>query len=267
MTALVARDVHIEWEGRAVLAGVSLTLDPGDFLVLVGPNGAGKTTLIRAAVGLVHPLRGTLRLDGRDVARIPPRERAAKVAWLPQLPVSSEPHSALELVAAARYRFEESHSRSRTAARHTLERVGAGRLEARPITALSGGERQRVAIAALLAQEAPLLLLDEPANHLDPAQQLDIYRLLGSLWREGVGILCVTHDVNCLAALPDAGSARVMGLASGRCRFQLELGSAQLPDALSDLFAVPMRVLEEGGARAILPWPGRVSDSPPEGAA
>ncbi len=265
MTALVAENVRIEWDGRAVLSEVSLTLDTGDLLVLVGPNGAGKTTLIRAAVGLVPPTRGTLRLDGRDVSRIPHRKRAAQVAWLPQLPVSSEPYPALELVAAARYRFDESHAHSRAAARRALARVGAAQLEDRPITALSGGERQRIAIAALLAQEAPLLLLDEPANHLDPAQQLDIYRLLGSLWREGVGILCVTHDVNGLAALPDAGSARVMGLARGRCRFQLELGSAELPDALSELFAVRMRVLEEDGARAILPWPGRASNTPPAG--
>ena len=265
MTALVAADVHVACGGRAVLSGVDLTLRPGDFLVLVGPNGAGKTSLIRTAVGLTRPTRGTLRLDGRDVARIPHRQRAAQVAWLPQLPLSSEPYPALELVAAARYRFGESRAQSRAAARQAMERVAASGLETRSITALSGGERQRVAIAALLAQEAPLLLLDEPANHLDPAQQLDIYRLLGSLWQEGVGILCVTHDVNCLTVLPDPSRARVMGLAQGRCRFELALSSPQLPTALSGLFSVPMRVLEEGDARAILPWPAGASTDPPDG--
>jgi iron complex transport system ATP-binding protein len=265
LTALVAENVHVQWGGRAILSGVSLTLDPGDFLVLVGPNGAGKTSLIRAAVGLVQPTRGTLRLDGHDVAQMPHRKRAARVAWLPQLPVASEPYPALELVAAARYRFGESVAHSRGAARRALGRVGAAQLETRPITALSGGERQRVAIAALLAQEAPLLLLDEPANHLDPAQQLEIYRLLGSLWQQGVGILCVTHDVNCLTVLPNADRARVLGLAGGRCQFELTFGSAELPDALSELFGVRMRVLEEGRQRAILPWPGGASTPPSEG--
>ena len=267
MTRLVADDVHVQWDDRVVLSGVSLSLAPSDFSVLVGPNGAGKTTLIRAAVGLVRPTRGSVQLDGHEVAEIPHRRRAAQVAWLPQVPGSSDPYPALELVAAARYRFGESHARSRAAARHALDRVGASSLERRPVTSLSGGERQRVAIATLLAQEAPLLLLDEPANHLDPAQQLDIYRLLGSLWREGSGILCVTHDVNCLAVLPDTGSVRVVGLARGRCRFQLALSSAQLPDALSDLFEVPMRVLEEGNARAILPWPAQATTPPPHGGA
>jgi iron complex transport system ATP-binding protein len=265
LTVLVADDVCVHWGERAVLSGVNLRLGPGDFLVLVGPNGAGKTTLIRTAVGLIRPTRGTLQLDGQEVARIPHRQRAARVAWLPQLPITTDPYPALQLVAAARYRFGEPYAHSRAAARRALERVDARSLEDRPITTLSGGERQRVAIAALLAQEAPLLLLDEPANHLDPAQQLDIYRLLGSLWSEGKGILCVTHDVNCLTVLPNASRAQVMGLAHGRPRFELSLSCAELPDALSELFEVRMRVLREGEARAILPWPEQPRSTPRDG--
>jgi iron complex transport system ATP-binding protein len=252
VNGLQIRNLHVRVKGRTLLAGVDLTLGRGDFIALVGPNGAGKTTLIRAALGLAEAAEGYVRLDQRDVGSYRPRDRAARVAWLPQVRRAVEPYPAVELVAAARYRFRESHARSAQAAAEALARVGAATLATRPITELSGGEQQRVALAALLAQQTPLLLLDEPANHLDPAQQREVYGLIGRLWQQGSGVLCVTHDINLLASLRPATPPRVVGLAAGRLRFDLPFDAPELASALSQLFGVAIRWLEDNGCRALV---------------
>jgi iron complex transport system ATP-binding protein len=221
----------------------------------VGPNGAGKTTLLRAALGLITPSRGKVLLAGRDARSLKPRQRAAHVAWLPQHAGSSEPLSALEAVMAARYRFFEALGTSERAALRALERVGMAAHAAARITELSGGERQRVAVATLLAQEARVALLDEPANHLDPAQQLETYRLLGELWSEGTSILLVTHDLNLLSQLGATERVRVVGLAGGRVRFSASYDAASLPAELSQLFGVEFAALERAGRRVLLANP------------
>jgi iron complex transport system ATP-binding protein len=125
--------------------------------------------------------------------------------------------------------------------------------EAALLSELSGGERQRFAIAALLAQAARFLLVDEPANHLDPARQAETYALLGSLLDGGVGILCVTHDVNLLAHV--GTTPRVAGLADGELCFDTTLAAEALPERLAELFGVPMHSAHAGSTRLIVPMP------------
>ncbi|MCE9672250.1 ABC transporter ATP-binding protein [Myxococcus stipitatus] len=245
--------------GRVLLEGVSLRVAPGDFVAVVGPNGAGKTTLLRVALGLQRVDAGRATVDGRDVASLSPRERAALVAWLPQRVQVSEPITVLEHVVAARYRFHESRRRSEEAAREALAHVQAEALGARPITELSGGEQQRVAVAALLAQQSPLVLLDEPANFLDPAQQLELYALVGRLWRAGKGVLCITHDINVLAhalAPGAAGRLRVLGLSGGRTAFESHYDAPELGEALGRVFGVRMRDVRIDGQRVFVALPG-----------
>lgn len=263
-------DVSVKIGGRALLDGVRLTLASGELVALLGRNGAGKSTLLKAALGLVAPSQGKILVSGatndatngatndaangtpaaKPVARLSGRERAARLAWLPQHFAVQEAFTAVELVATARFRFDEPHAASRAAARRALGRTGAAALEERTVSTLSGGERQRVAIAVALAQEAPLLLMDEPASHLDPAQQLAMYRLIGELWRAGHGILCVTHDPNLLHHVLAAGEAdrvRVIGMSEGRLTFERTLDDAALPEALSQLFGLRVaRVVHEG---------------------
>jgi iron complex transport system ATP-binding protein len=246
-------NVSVRAGERMLLEDVSLGLQPGELVALVGPNGAGKTTLLRTALALHRPSHGRVTLDGIDSASLAPRMRSTKLALLPQHVAFFEPIGVLELVAAARYRFGEGRERALDGARRALERASAAPFADRVVTTLSGGERQRVALAAVLAQEAPLLLLDEPANHLDPAQQVDAYRLIGALWREGFGILCVTHDVNLLAQLGDTSRVRVAGLSGGRLRFELAFTAADLPARLSELFGIELVALDVEGRRALLP--------------
>ncbi len=255
MTELEFRELSVNIGERTLLDRITLRVAPGEFVALIGPNGAGKTTLLKAALALRAPSAGSVLLGGRDVNALAGRARAAAIGWLPQQIRADEPVTALESVAAARFRFSESHARSRTAAVRALARVAGSAYAERPITQLSGGERQRVAFACLLAQEPEVLLFDEPANHLDPAQQLEVYRLLGELWREGRTLVCINHDVNLLRQVRDAERVRVIGLRDGRIAFDARFADPDLPAHLGALFEIRMDALEGDGQRFIVPRP------------
>lgn len=247
------QQVTVVRKQRKLLDDIHLALEPGQLLALVGPNGAGKTTLLRAVLGLVARDRGRIWLGDDELSTLRPRERAARVAWLPQHSSNAEELSALETVTAARFRFDEPFGQSVREAQVALERVGVGNVAQRPLGTLSGGERQRVALAGLLAQATPLLLVDEPANHLDPAQQIDVYRLLGELWRAGKSLVLVSHDINLLRHLGDAERVRVAGIAQGKLCFQSALSAPELPELLGLLFGVTMRALSLDGQRLLVP--------------
>jgi iron complex transport system ATP-binding protein len=253
MAELEFQSLSVKIRERTLLDSVTLRVERGDFVALIGPNGAGKTTLLKTALGLRLPTSGSVQLLGERVSALDARARAAAIAWLPQHIRADEPVTGLESVAAARFRFRESHARSMRAAELALARVGASSYAARRMTELSGGERQRVAFACLVAQEAQTLLFDEPANHLDPAQQLEIYRLLGELWREGRSIVCINHDINLLQQVGDAARVRVVGLRAGRLAFEAQLSDTELPAQLGALFGIEMAALESNGQRFIAP--------------
>ena len=252
---MTLRVEHVSLKRRehALLDDVSLTLEPGQLLALLGPNGAGKTTLLRCLLGLATPSTGRVLLDGDAISGLSPRQRAARVAWLPQHSQAAEELSALEVVMTARYRFDEPFAVTKREALSALARVSVAGVAERALATLSGGERQRVALAGLLAQATPVLLVDEPANHLDPAQQIDVYRLLGELWREGRSVVCVTHDINLLRHLGNAERVRVAGVADGRLRFECGLDAPELAERLGLLFGVHMRALQLDADRVLVP--------------
>ncbi len=264
VTTLALAGVTVRRRAVELVTDLSLALRTGELVVLVGPNGAGKSTLLRAALGLVRLDRGLVTVDGQDAASLSPRERAAFLAWLPQTSNVEEPLTVADHVAAARFRFGERVVRAREGARRALAQVDATALADRLLATLSGGERQRVALAAVLAQEAPLLLLDEPANHLDPRQRRETFLLIARLARAGRGILCVTHDVGLLAGLPTTGSTRVVGLRGGRLAFELPLGDPSLAAHLGALFDLRLSFAEREGERALVAWwPRPEAEEPP----
>jgi iron complex transport system ATP-binding protein len=253
--ALGLADVTVNVDGATLLCDVSLEVGAGALVVLVGPNGAGKTSILRTAVGRLTPSSGTVTLAGRPVSAYGGRARGALTGWLPQESLPAHDNRALDTVAAARFRFDEGRAASVKAARRALERVGAGALAERRLSTLSGGERQRVAIAALLAQEAPLLLVDEPANHLDPPHQIATYQLLGELWRDGFGIVCITHDINLVHhAVPvgDESRVRVVGIKGARVAFTASLDDPELEGCLARLYEVRVASVESFGRRHFL---------------
>ncbi|MEZ4231585.1 MAG: ABC transporter ATP-binding protein [Polyangiaceae bacterium] len=249
MTKLSLRDAGLSLGGREVLSGISLELGAGDFVALVGPNGSGKTSLIKLCLGLYPQGRGEVRLDGEELRSLTPKRRAAGLAWLPQRWEPSEPLPVLEVVAAARYRLREPFRVAAAAATRALDRVGAADLAERHLDELSGGELQRVLLAAVVAQEAPLLFFDEPANHLDPQHQIATYRLLGELRAGGAGVLCVTHDINLLAHIDGAEKIRVVGMRDGRIVLDTRYSDPDLAKGLSELYLAEYAEFKDGSVR------------------
>jgi iron complex transport system ATP-binding protein len=200
---LEAREVAFSYGAAPVLRGVSVAIRRGSFAGLIGPNGCGKSTLLRILARVLEPAAGEILFDGRPLSEIPPRERARLVAYVPQRSPSVFPFTALEVVLAgrtpygSRFRFENESDRK--IAMRALEDVGAEALAPRPITELSGGEQQMVAVARALAQQAPLLLLDEPAAALDLKHRAQLQAALRRLREErGLTALIVTHDLQAL---------------------------------------------------------------------
>jgi iron complex transport system ATP-binding protein len=204
---LQAADISFVYgPGLAGLHGVSLEIPPGDLVGILGPNGSGKTTLLRLLGGMLAPSSGRVTIDGRDLARIPRREVAKRLAVVPQETRLSFEYSVLEVVLMGRYphlgAFELESQQDLAIAREALAATGTLALEARLFPTLSGGEKQRVIIASALAQSAGLMLLDEPTTALDPGYQLEIATLLRRLNVErGVTMAVATHDLNLAAGL------------------------------------------------------------------
>ncbi len=258
-TGIHLEGVSFQAGDRMILEGVSLQAQPGDCIALVGPNGAGKSTLFSLLLGLLRPTAGTIRWGDTPVHKLSGQDRAAAMAWLPQHGLVQESIEVLEFVKAARFRFSEGRTASLEAAKSALAQVRAESLTHQPITTLSGGELQRVMMATLIAQDSRMFLLDEPANHLDPAHQATFYHLLSSQWRAGRGILCITHDINLLtrlAPVQEAGRVLIVGLNQGQIQFRQPMNDPSLPEALGDLFQLRVETVEREGRRYFLTLDG-----------
>jgi iron complex transport system ATP-binding protein len=186
------------------LRDVSLELAPGELLGLVGPNGSGKTTLFRAVTALVPALAGEVRIAGWDTAGLPQRELARLVAVVPQNPQLPEAFTALEAVLMGRTPhlrlLQAEGPADLKAVRRAMVATDSWALADRLIGELSGGERQRVVVARALAQEAQLLLLDEPTAHLDIGHQAAVLELMRAFCRgEGKAVLAAVHDLTLAA--------------------------------------------------------------------
>ena len=203
--------------GTPVLRDVSLEIHAGRVTGLFGANGSGKSTLLRLLTGLLLPSRGEALFDGRALHRIPARERARRIAWVPQATPAAFPFTALEVVLTGRSpwspRFHFENESDRAIAQEALETVEGGHLANRPITELSGGERQMVTLARALAQKPECLLLDEPSAALDLKHRSGLVRTLAGLRdRFGLTALVVTHDLQLIDPVFD----RVFAIDRGR---------------------------------------------------
>jgi len=251
--ALALESVSLAQGGRAVLVDASLALAFGEVLVLAGRNGAGKTTLLRIATGIAAPSAGSVRLEGRALAELPRREIARTLALVPQDTSVPFPFTVEEIVLLGRaphlsaLGFESREDRRIAGA--CMERLGIGALAQRSIQELSGGERQLAMIARALAQTPRILLLDEPAAHLDLAHRLALEELLRSLAREGKAALLVSHDLAGAARVAD----RIALLAGGRvlaCGAPRDVLRAEL---MREAFGVEAQLVETSEGPVVVP--------------
>ncbi|MEV5831463.1 ABC transporter ATP-binding protein [Spirillospora sp. NPDC052242] len=195
---LTVDDVTLAYERRIVSHGLSLTIPDGSFTVIVGPNGCGKSTLLRAIARLMAPTGGAVLLDGRTVRSYPSKALARTIGFLPQSATAPDGVTVADLVARGRYPHQGPLHRwngdDEDALRKAMISTRTDELADRPVDELSGGQRQRVWIAMALAQETPILLLDEPTTFLDIAFQLDVLDLLQDLHEQGRTLVAVLHD-------------------------------------------------------------------------
>ena len=217
-----ARDVSFSYSSLHAVIEVSLSIPRGAMGALIGANGSGKSTLIRLLAGLLPPGSGEVIFDGASLSTIHPRERAKRIAYVPQSTSNVFPFTALEVVLtgrspySGRFRFESSQDEQ--IALGALDALDSAHLASRHITELSGGERQLVTVARALAQEPDVLLLDEPASALDLKHRTQLTRALRRLRDErGITILMITHDLMLLDSAADLIFAMKCGrlIASG----------------------------------------------------
>ncbi|MFI9488469.1 ABC transporter ATP-binding protein [Promicromonospora sp. NPDC052451] len=197
---LRADDVTLAYDGRVVSHGLDLAVPDGSFTVIVGPNACGKSTLLRGLARLLRPTAGQVVLDGRSVAELRTKEVARQVGLLPQTAVAPDGITVADLVARGRYPHQDLFHRDaatdRAAVAAALAATGTEELAQRLVDELSGGQRQRVWVAMALAQQTPLLLLDEPTTYLDIAHQIELLDLFARLNDEGSTLVAVLHDLN-----------------------------------------------------------------------
>jgi iron complex transport system ATP-binding protein len=195
---LDARALAFGYRNHPVGSGIDLALEPGRVLCLLGPNGSGKTTLMKTLLGLLPPQGGDVRLDGRGLAEWKARERAARLAYVPQAAETFFDFSVAEMVemgrTAHRGLFARPNRRDAEVARTALETLGIAALGERPIHRVSGGERQLALIARALATEAAMLVLDEPTANLDFGNQMRVLGEIARLKERGIAILLCSHD-------------------------------------------------------------------------
>jgi len=205
MSMLEARGLSAGYDGGFVIHDISLTIGPGEFVGVLGRNGSGKSTLIKAVQNLLDSVRGEVRCGGEDVFRMGPRRIAAQIAYVPQMAEPVFEYAVEEIVLMGRFarqgRLEKTSAADEAAVAEAMRLTDIARLREKRLSQLSGGEQQRVFIARALAQDAPLLLLDEPSSHLDIAYQVEIYGLLKSLQKgRGKAVVTAEHNVNLAAA-------------------------------------------------------------------
>ncbi|SMY07284.1 ATP-binding cassette domain-containing protein [Flavimaricola marinus] len=248
-------DLNVTKGGNAILTDVSLKFGQGGITALIGPNGAGKSTLLSAIAGLTTPTRGTVDVEGLDMTRARPPERARRVAMLAQNENVTARLTVRDLVSFGRWTHHQGRPREEDNAKIT-EAIAAFDLEGladRRLDALSGGQRQRAFVAMAWAQETPWLLLDEPLSALDPRHVRDIMDRLHALTRPGTGqrnVIIVLHDLGVAARYAD----RIVALKDGQLVTSGPRVLTMTGRMLSELFGTNLAIERVAGRDVVVPF-------------
>ena len=244
-TALEVRELSVELGKRRIVSDVRLDIPTGGWLCIIGPNGAGKTTLVHAIAGLA-PHTGSVRLWGRPFDELGRRERARTVAVVPQLPAIPDAFTVEQYVLLGRTPhlgpLASEGARDLEAVASALDRLDLGWAAARRLDSLSGGELRRAVIARAIAQQAPLLLLDEPTTGLDIAQQLRVLELVDELRRaDGLTVISTMHDLT----LAGRFAHRFALLSGGRLVAEGTRGEVLLPHVIAEHYGARVHVIDD----------------------
>jgi ABC-type cobalamin/Fe3+-siderophores transport system ATPase subunit len=242
------------YHGKAVIFDISLTVASGEVLCLLGANGSGKTTLFKTILGLLRPLSGRVSVDGEDIAHWPRQRLAKTLGYVPQAHTPPFAYCVRDVVLMARSLhsgpFASPGKRDIAIADESLDRLGILRLAHQRYTELSGGERQLVLIARALAQQAQILVLDEPTSNLDFGNQMLVLRHIRELAQNGLGLLMTTH-------FPDFAflcASKVALMKQGRMLAIDSPDNTLTQASLEEAYGTPLRIVEAGlGIRVVVP--------------
>lgn len=253
---LHVRDLTVSYGAATIIDGLGLDVPRGGVTTIVGPNGCGKSTLLRAVAGLIPRERGEVVLDGRNTAEMKRREIARTLAVLPQTPVAPDGLTVRDLVGRGRHPHQtwlrQASEKDSAMVDEVMELTQVSEFAERPLERLSGGQRQRAWIAMVLAQDTPLVLLDEPTTYLDLSHSVELLALIRRLADDmGRTVVMVLHDLNLAARFSD----QLVVMKSGEVQAAgtpAEVVSEQL---LADVFSLPAVVAEDpvAGGPLIVP--------------
>ncbi|MBU9821224.1 Fe(3+) dicitrate ABC transporter ATP-binding protein FecE [Rahnella sp. BCC 1045] len=242
---LSAENLYAGYGNKSILNGLSVALPAGKITALIGPNGCGKSTLLKCFSRLLTPESGTLRLQGDDISRLHGRALARKLALLPQQHVAPEGIRVRELVGYGRSPWlnlwgrlgEQDHARVSRA----MQETNIGDLAEKLVSELSGGQRQRVFLAMVLAQDTPLVLLDEPTTYLDISHQVELMNLLRRQNQQGKTVVAVLHDLNQASRYCDY----LVMMAAGKIVAQGSPEAVMTPALLAQVFDIDAQIHPE----------------------
>jgi len=257
---LSARGVCVSYDGRAILDDVDLDVRAGEIVALVGPNGAGKSTLLGVVAGDISPTSGRITLDGRDLGDYHARELARHRGVQLQKQGLAFGFRVREVVQMGRspwHRTDREDDDDRVVAA-SMERADVQTMADRLFPTLSGGEQARTSFARLLAQETPILMLDEPTAALDIRHQEALLRVAREIAADGAAVVIVLHDLSLAAAYAD----RICVLSHGRLRADGPPREVLTAELLTEVYAHPVEVIDHAGSLLVVPVraPGMAGD-------
>lgn len=242
---LRAEKLTAGYDERTVLQNLDLQIPEGSFTVIMGPNACGKSTLLRSLARLIKPNHGQVLLDGASIASLPAKELARQVGLLPQTAIAPEGITVSDLVSRGRHPHQSLLKRwgaeDDEAVRRALENTHLTDLAAREVDSLSGGQRQRAWIAMALAQDTPLLLLDEPTTYLDISHQIEVLELCSRLQREGRTLIAVLHEINHVLRY----ATHIVAMKQGQIIAEGTADEVGTEEILQEVFGVATRVIED----------------------
>ncbi|WP_087016938.1 ABC transporter ATP-binding protein [Thaumasiovibrio subtropicus] len=245
-TRLKGLGLTLGYDGRVICKDMDVSIPDHKFTVIIGPNGCGKSTLLRSLCRLLKPEQGTVYLGGQDIHRQPTRQVAKTLGLLPQSAQAPSGIRVIDLVARGRYphqgMFKQWRVEDQKAIEDALRLTGTAEFAERDVDALSGGQRQRVWIAMALAQETPILLLDEPTTYLDIAHQIELLDLFKRLNQEsGRTLIAVLHDLNQACRYAD----HLIAMAGGEVKAVGPPAELITESLVSEVFGLQSMIIED----------------------
>jgi len=244
--SLVARDITIGYDKKTISAHLDLDVPAGRFTAIIGPNACGKSTLLRALSRLLKPSSGAVLLDGKDIHGRPAKEVARRLGLLPQSSIAPDGITVAELVARGRFPHQKLikqwSAEDEVAVVAAMAATGVTDLSGELVDELSGGQRQRVWVAMVLAQQTPIMLLDEPTTFLDIAHQIELLELCVRLNREqDTTMVAVLHDLNQAARYAD----HLVVMKAGAIVAQGDPREVMTAELVEDVFGLGCRIIDD----------------------